>query len=107
VLDGHLNDLEALPRMTVQTRVRRRPDMQWTLTTAEDRATLCFHGKTVQMPGYVEPDLRFIGRTAEFTAADLPGELDDGGKLVLIRTLTREGFLTVSDAVGQDDGRPG
>jgi hypothetical protein len=30
-------------------------------------------------------------------ACDLPGELDEAGRLVLVRRLVREGFLRVSD----------
>jgi hypothetical protein len=33
-----------------------------------------------------------------FTASELPGELDDAGRLVLVRRLVREGFLRVSGA---------
>ena len=31
-----------------------------------------------------------------FRAADLPGKLDEEGRLVLVRRLVREGFLRVS-----------
>lgn len=93
-LDGHFLDLEGLPRVGLQTRVRRRANVEYTFTTAGGRATLHFHGKSVQMPAYTEPYLRFIFEAAEFRAADLPGGLDDEGKLVLVRTLIREGFLT-------------
>ena len=34
-----------------------------------------------------------------FTPADLPGDLDDEGRLVLVRRLVREGFLVISGAV--------
>ena len=56
---------------------------------------LHFHGKTVQLPAHVEPTLRFILDAEEFVAADLPGDLDDAGKLVLLQRLIREGFLTL------------
>ena len=39
-------------------------------------------------------ELRAFFETEEpFRAADLPGELDDEGRLVLVRRLVREGFL--------------
>lgn len=94
-LEGHFMDLEGLPRVGLHTRMRRRRDVQYTFATHRGRATLHFHGKALQMPAHTEPDLRFIFEAAEFRAADLPGGLDDAGKLVLVHTLIREGFLTI------------
>jgi len=104
-LEGHFLDLEGLPRVGLSTRVRRRPDVQFALATDEAFAALHFHGKAIQMPAYTEPDLRFISEANEFRAADLPEELDDPGRLVLVQTLIREGFLTISD-FGSLEGRP-
>jgi ribosomal protein L16 Arg81 hydroxylase len=95
VLDGHLLDLEAAPRVDMQTRVQRRPEIKLCLTIMGSTAALHFHGKMVQIPAYAEAELRFITEAGEFSAADLPGELDDKGKLVLVRSLIREGFLTI------------
>jgi ribosomal protein L16 Arg81 hydroxylase len=99
VLDGHLLDLERVSQISLETRVRRRPEIQWTLEADADVATLYFHGKIVQTPSYTERDLRFMAAANEFTPADLPGELDDEGKLLLVKQLVREGFLTISDRV--------
>jgi hypothetical protein len=38
------------------------------------------------MPGCAAPDVR---------VADLPGDLDDAGKLVLVRRLVREGPMVI------------
>jgi hypothetical protein len=96
-LEGHFLDLERLPRVGLHTRMRRRADVQYTFAIDGGRATLRFYGKAVQMPVHTAPDLRFIFEAAEFRAADLPGGLDDAGKLVLVHTLIREGFVTISD----------
>jgi hypothetical protein len=73
--------------------------MQWKLSEEDGEVYLHFHGKKLGTPSYVEPDLQFIGETEElFTARSLPGHLDDEGRLVLIRRLLREGFLTVERA---------
>jgi hypothetical protein len=56
---------------------------------------LRYHGKVMRMPAGLERDLRFISGAPQFTAHDLPGELDPPGRLVLLRRLLREGFLTV------------
>ncbi len=94
-LDQHLLDLEDLPRVNVRTRVRRRADVPSVLTLAADGARLQFHGKVVQMPAHLGPELEFITKAAEFTGADLPAGLDDASKLVLVRRLLAEGYLTI------------
>ncbi len=95
LLDGHLLDLEAAKRLNVETKVWRRLKLQWRLTMAENDVVLHFHGKMVQVPAQAESTLRFITEAEQFSAADLPGDLDDAGKLVLLQRLIREGFLTL------------
>ena len=97
-LDGHLLDLEGARLLGIETKVRRRLSLQWRLTVTGAHVLLHFHGKTVQLPAHVESTLRFILEAEVFVAADLPGDLDDAGKLVLLQRLIREGFLT---CVGQ------
>ncbi len=59
-----------------------------------DGATLRFEGKEVRFPEAAEPALRFAFDVAGFfSAADLPGPLDEPSRLVLVRRLVREGFL--------------
>ncbi len=49
----------------------------------------------------MEEDVEFLASAdAEFTAADLPGDLDEEGRLVLVRRLVREGFLQLSTPYG-------
>jgi hypothetical protein len=50
-------------------------------------------------PERLQAELEAIVAADEpFAAADLPGSLDDEGRLVLVRRLVREGFLRRSDA---------
>ena len=57
---------------------------------------LTFNGKRVCMPARLEGDLRFVIHAGAFTAAELPGDLDDEERLVLTRRLLQEGFLTLT-----------
>jgi hypothetical protein len=83
-LEGHLLDLEAERLVNLGTSVRRRVDIQWTLTRDMYYIYLHFHSRIVCMPAYVETDLRFIvAETGEFTADDLPGEPDSAGRVLL------------------------
>jgi ribosomal protein L16 Arg81 hydroxylase len=95
VLDGHLLDLEGMTAVGLATRVRRRPTVQWRLVAGEAGTALHFHGKAVDLPTQACAGLVFITEADEFSASDLPGDLNDAGKLMLVRTLLREGFLTI------------
>jgi arginase family enzyme len=55
-----------------------------------------YHGKRVRLPSHVTIDLDFISRSeAAFTSTDLPGPLNEAGRLTLLKRLVREGFLTL------------
>ena len=97
VLDGHLLDLEAVPRLQLETRVRHRPGVSLTLTAEGEKVELSLNGKTLRMPHFVTADLEFISHADEFTARDLPGDLNESGRLVLVKRLVREGILTVGE----------
>ena len=65
-----------------------------------DGTTLSFEGKHVAFPEHAREELEaVVAAERPFTAAELPGELDDESRLVLVRRLIREGFLRRS-AVG-------
>ena len=97
-LEGHLLDLESLPRLDLNTKVRRRPSIHWKLETDGDQIGLSFHGKKLSLPAARQRDLKFMFEAAEFSAGELPGELDEIGKLSLVQGLIREGFLSVTDS---------
>jgi ribosomal protein L16 Arg81 hydroxylase len=90
VLDGQLAELRALESLTLDTPLVRRA----TVIAELEGTTLRYEGKHVEFPEHLRDDLDFVVRAEErFTARDLPGTLDDEGRLVLVRRLVREGFL--------------
>jgi hypothetical protein len=95
-LEGHLLDLESERLVDLDTKFRRRADIQWTLSGDTESTYLHFHGKVVRMPANVKTDLHFIGETEEFTANALPGGFDPESRILLVCNLLREGFLTIS-----------
>ena len=95
VLGGQLSQLRALEGLDADTVVERRPTVLFDL----ERATLSFEGKDLTFPDEAAEDLAFVARCDEpFTPTDLPGALDDEGRLVLVHRLVREGFLVISAA---------
>ncbi len=76
--------------MDVDTRLERRD----TVIAELDDATLSFEGVELRFPERLVAELEFLVTTERpFSGADLPGTLDDAGRVVLLRRLVREGFL--------------
>ena len=94
VLDDQLGHLRGLRELTADTPVERRP----TVIFDFEFPRLSFEGKTIAFPPQAEAELTAIAAAeVPFRASDLPGELDDDGRLVLIRRLVREGFLRLGE----------
>jgi hypothetical protein len=95
ILGGQLSQLRALESLDVDTSVERRPTVLFDLAGT----TLSFEGKDLTFPDEVAEELAFAAQSEEpFTPGDLPSELDDEGRLVLVTRLVREGFLVLSEA---------
>jgi JmjC domain len=94
VLGDQLEQVRALDSVGPDTEVERRPTVIFDL----DGSELSFEGKTISFPERVREEVEFVAvAEGPFTAADLPGDLDDEGRLVLVRRLIREGFLRFAD----------
>jgi ribosomal protein L16 Arg81 hydroxylase len=96
-LEGHLADIELESGIKAATRLQVRPGAAASLVRLGSQVALEFHGKRVTMPEHAGPALQFVLKQSELRAADLPDALDEAGKLVLVRRLVREGYLTVAD----------
>ena len=96
--DG-LAQLRALARLGPETPLERRATVIADLEETDGAATLVFEGKEIGFPANAVTELRACFESEEpFLVADLPGELDADGRLVLARRLVREGFLRVVTA---------
>lgn len=90
VLGDQLAEVRALRTLTEATRVERRA----TVIADLDGTSLSFEGKTITFPEHARAELEAVfAAERPFGAADLPGNLDEPGRLVLVRRLVREGFL--------------
>jgi bifunctional lysine-specific demethylase and histidyl-hydroxylase NO66 len=96
VLDGQIAQLRALDDLTESTLVERRPSVLAAVEELDDAIAVAFHGKRLLLPQRLWQEAAFlVGGDQPFTPADLPGELDAAGRLVLVRRLVREGFLRI------------
>lgn len=95
IREGELTQRRSLEQLTPQTPLERRNTVLADLR-GDDPIALVFDGKEVAFPSFVREDLEFLlAADGTFNAADLPGGLDDEGRLVLVRRLVREGFLRI------------
>ena len=99
IRDGQLSQLRALEELELETEVERP---ETALVHASERTgsfELMFDGKEVAFPARIKDEVSWVlERDEPFTAADLPGDLDDESRLVLVRRLVREGLLRISAA---------
>jgi lysine-specific demethylase/histidyl-hydroxylase NO66 len=94
VLHDQLSQVRELDALTAGDPVERRPTVIAELEGADDAVVLVFEGKEVRFPPKAEAAVRALAGTAgPVRARDLPGPLDEAGRLVLVRRLVREGFL--------------
>ena len=92
VLDDQLTQARAAGALGARDAVERRA----TVIAALDGAALVFEGKEVRFPPRAAAALEAVlAAEGRFTAADLPGPLDEAGRVVLVRRLVREGLLRI------------
>jgi hypothetical protein len=90
ILDGQLSELRALDRLGLDTELERRD----TVIADLHGTTLVFEGRDLRFPERLAAELEFLVTIdAPFRGSELPGSLDEAGRLVLLRRLVREGFL--------------
>jgi ribosomal protein L16 Arg81 hydroxylase len=96
VLHDQFAQLRALERLTVDSQLERRPTVIFELERDATGVALLFEGKEVRLPAKAAAEVGAIaGSAGSFSAAELPGRLDQRSRLVLVRRLVREGFLRV------------
>jgi hypothetical protein len=93
--DG-LAQLRKLERLAADTEVERRSTVIADLEDSDDGVALVYEGKELRFPAHARAEVAACFEADEpFLPADLPGELDEAGRLVLVRRLVREGFLRI------------
>jgi hypothetical protein len=93
--DG-ISQLRALEGLDAQSAVERRETVIADLEDTSHGLALVFEGKEVRFPAHAATELEAcFEHDGPFRPAELPGQLDEEGRLVLVRRLVREGFLRV------------
>lgn len=82
-----------LGALTLDTQVGTRPGLICRSEEADDTIKLHCHSIEITFPRRVATALEYALRTPRFLVRNLPGDLDDDDKLVLMRRLIREGLV--------------
>ncbi|MEM7720783.1 MAG: cupin domain-containing protein [Pseudomonadota bacterium] len=92
-----MTELAKLDEVHVTSVVGARPHLIYDLTDLEDdgQVRVVCQGAEILLPDHAREPLAFALSTPSFRIADMPGDLDDAGKLVLVRRLVREGLMVV------------
>ncbi|MBI3443391.1 hypothetical protein HY008_01845 [Candidatus Woesebacteria bacterium] len=94
IFDNQLTELTNIDNVGLLTSVRKREEVISRIKLEDDTVSLIYSGKKIKFPQYVEPALYYIANNNLFNAESIPCDIDDEGKLTLVRRLIREGFLT-------------
>jgi ribosomal protein L16 Arg81 hydroxylase len=97
VLTGQISQIARLDELTAQSLAGARQGIIYRLQTSDDCVTVDHYSGTVTFPRHVYEPLRFALEHSRFVVGELPGDLDDEGKLVLVRRLIREGLVEAHD----------
>jgi lysine-specific demethylase/histidyl-hydroxylase NO66 len=94
ILHDQMSQARALEGLTVDSLLERRPTVLFELERGPAAPTLVFEGKELRFPAKAAAAVEaLVAQTGPFSAAGLPGPLDEQGRVVLVRRLVREGFL--------------
>jgi ribosomal protein L16 Arg81 hydroxylase len=99
IREGQLRQLRALDELDTETELERNPTVLADVVERNGSIVLVFEGRDLTFPAHARDEVVAAAEAEDrFTASDLPGSLDDEGRLVLVRRLVREGLLRISEA---------
>lgn len=94
LLEGYLTEIEQIDKLDTTSTLKKRPNILYKVIEEESNFSLLFLRKRLQFPKFVRPPLDFILSKDDFIVEDIPNVLDNAGKIVLVKRLLKEGFLT-------------
>lgn len=96
LLRGQMAQMQLLDQLTVHSVVGARAGGIFRLLENEQTLSIDCCGRRITLPLYARDAAQFALTTPNFQISELPGPLDDAGKVTLIRRLIREGLVVAS-----------
>lgn len=107
---GGLTEIHGAPEIAAASCVVARPHIVYLVREEAEQLTIVFGSTQIAMPSFTKEALAFALGGTPFAVRDLPGELDEAGKIVLVRRLIREGLLMRAEnapaSSAAEPGRP-
>jgi hypothetical protein len=91
--EGCLEELDSPPPISPASRVIARPNLVHLLREEGEKVVVLFGSSQIALPSFTRDAVAFALAGAAFCVRDLPGPLDEAGKIVLVQRLIREGML--------------
>ena len=92
-LYGCLQEVEGAEEALDRETVAPRPDLVFLVREEQEKLVVLFGSTEITLPSFARDAVMFALEGRPFVVRDLPGQLDDAGKIVLVRRLLREGLL--------------
>ncbi len=86
--------------LTPDTRLGARRGMIYRIAPSEDAVVVLYGGRTIAFLDFLEDAIRFALATPDFVVRDLPGDLEDEEKVVVVERLLQEGLVELRDRAG-------
>lgn len=93
LLEGQMAQMAQLDELSADSVVGARAGAIARVQANGESVKVNTFGQTITLPVYVREPLEFALEHERFVVRDLPGELDDAGKVTLVKRLVREGLL--------------
>ncbi|MEO0383640.1 MAG: cupin domain-containing protein [Pseudomonadota bacterium] len=95
---GQMRQLARLAELTIDSEVGAQPQLIFQMEDRTDAdgnpmVQVGCQGAEIRLPAHTKPALDVCLTNQRFKVRDLPGDLDDAGKLVLVKRLVREGLM--------------
>ncbi len=95
LLEGQLEQMLTMSKIHEDTKAGARPNLLYRYREKDGQFIVSCYGAEMRLPVHAAEPTRYALETPEFLVKDLPGELDDAGKVVLIKRLVREGMVRI------------
>ncbi len=93
VLSGQMAQVEQLAALSVKSVIQPRPALIYNMLRGNGQFVISISGKEIAFPSFAGSAVRYALSTKRYRIGDLPGDLDDEGKVTLITRLVREGLV--------------
>ena len=93
MLGDLLRQAGSLHEINEDSWIELRTDAVYRVVFEPEAVVVKVYGNEIRLPDFAKEPLLAALDGPRFRVGDLPGDLDDAGKVVLIRRLVREGLL--------------